>query len=147
MPEKNINFDLGVFSKIIRIAALCLFLSVIITGVLNYTAARTIILGRMEDTELKNFAIMKAEIAESRILKAIETSILLADDPLLVNWFKGGEKNQNEGKFVKQRLTDIVDKANYFTVFAVSLSTNNYYINNGKILQTVDKNKPDDSWF
>jgi len=147
MPEKKSNFDIGVFSKIIRIAALCLFLSVIITGVLNYTAARTIILGRMEDTELKNFAIMKAEIAEIRILKAIETSILLADDPVLISWFKGGEKNQNEGKFVKQRLTDVVEKANYFTVFAVSLSTNNYYINNGKILQTVDKNKPDDSWF
>ena len=94
MPGKKSNFDIGVFSKIIRIAAFCLFLSVIITGVLNYTAARTIILGRMEDTELKNFAIMKAEIAESRMLKAIEASLLLAEDPVLKSWFKGGEKNQ-----------------------------------------------------
>ncbi len=147
MPGEKSNFDIGIFSKIIKIAALCLFLSVIITGLLNYTAARTIMLNRMEDTELKNFALMKAEIAEGRIQKAIEASLLLAEDPVLKSWFKDGEKNQIEGKFVKQRLTDIVEKGKYFTVFAVSNSTKNYYVSNGKILQKVDRTKPDDSWY
>ena len=145
--RKGNTVNLGVFSRIIRLATVFIFIPVIITGILNYVSARSIFLSRMENTELINTAKMKASMAKELISRAIETSLLLADDPSLSEWFASGEKNEEAGRFAKQRLTDIVDRAKYFTVFAVSSSTHRYYVKDGKILQTVDENNPDDVWF
>ncbi len=147
MSARKYSDNFGVFSKIIRVATLSIFLAVIFTGVFNYLFARKIMLDRMQRTELINFAGMKADLAESRINKAIETSKLLACDPLIERWFAEGESDELISGLAKDRLSRIVHEANYFTVFAVSLTTKNYYIDGGKILQVVDKNKPDDSWF
>ena len=84
---------------------------------------------------------------QTQLSKAIETSLILANDPALIKWFEEEEKDEKLGQLVKDRLTKLVKDYNYFTVFAVNKFTKHYWTNDNKLIDTVSEKDPDDSWF
>jgi hypothetical protein len=84
----------------------------------------------IREEQLLSFVEASQSDIQMVIEKAIETSIILADDPTLVKWFSEGEKNPELGDLAKAKLTGI-NKSGYFTVFAVNNVTKNYWSEGG----------------
>lgn len=84
---------------------------------------------------------------ESRIAAAIDTSVLLAADPVIEVWLTEGEPEGALQELVLQRLDRLTTAADYFTSFLVSSRSGNYWANGMTLLDTMSQDDPDDSWF
>lgn len=115
-------------------------------SIINFYTVRKALIKDIREEQLLSFVEASQSDVQMVIEKAIETSILLAEDPTLVKWFSEGEKDPELGKLAKDKLTGI-NKAGYFTVFAVNNVTKNYWSENNKLLDVVSESDPDDSWF
>ncbi len=138
---------LGLSQKLLAAALLSMVLAVSITGGISYIMASSSIMEKLEDTDMKNIAELKAGKIDARLGRAIESSRMLASDPLLNQWFLSGEKNQNQGRLAKNRLTILEKDYDYFTVFAVSNISRHYWTSGGRLLDTVSRSDNDDKWF
>lgn len=133
--------------KIMLIMGIALFISTASTGLLGYFVSKQILTNKVVSTDIVNLADKKSSELESIIGKAVETSMGLADDPVTLKWFRGGEKDEVLGQLAKQRLTHITKQFGYPSVSAVSRKTFHYWTSNGKLLDTISKNDPHDVWF
>ena len=115
-------------------------------SIINFYTVRKALIKDIREEQLLSFVEASQSDVQMVIEKAIETSILLAEDPTLVKWFSEGEKDPELGKLAKDKLTGI-NKSGYFTVFAVNNVTRNYWSENNKLLDVVSESDPDDSWF
>ncbi|WP_430932249.1 sensor histidine kinase [Saccharicrinis sp. 156] len=84
---------------------------------------------------------------QSILQKAIETSELLAEDPTIVSWFKGKEKDDDLKQLALQRLDYLYKNYKYSTVFAVSNLTNNYWKEGFELMDVISEEDSDDCWF
>ncbi|HNV51246.1 MAG TPA: methyl-accepting chemotaxis protein [Tenuifilaceae bacterium] len=115
-------------------------------SIINFYTVRKALIKDIREEQLLSFVEASQSDIQMVIEKAVETSILLAEDPTLVKWFADGEKDPELGKLAKDKLTGI-NKSGYFTVFAVNNITKNYWSENGKLLDVVSESDQDDSWF
>lgn len=115
-------------------------------SIINFYTVRKALIKDIREEQLLSFVEASQSDIQMVLEKAVETSILLAEDPTLVKWFADGEKDPELGKLAKDKLTGI-NKSGYFTVFAVNNVTKNYWSENGKLLDVVSESDPDDSWF
>ena len=136
----------GISGKLMAVSVLCIITAVSLCGGIGYLVAYQTLLGRMEAVDIPNIVQIKADRIEARLSRAIETSMLLSTDPVLKAWFESGDRS-SEGELAKKRLTSVRDSGAYFTVFAISNRTYNYWIADGKLLQTISRSDPDDKWF
>lgn len=84
---------------------------------------------------------------ESKIVSAIDSSILLAKDPTIEMWLSEGEPANELLDLVLHRLNRLTTVADYFTSFLVSVGTGAYWSEGFKQIDTVQRDDPDDSWF
>ena len=78
---------------------------------------------------------------------AIETSLVLADDPTVHEWLRRGEPEGMLQELVLERLDRLTVSQDYFTTFLVSARSNNYWSEDFTLLKTVSPDDADDSWF
>jgi serine phosphatase RsbU (regulator of sigma subunit) len=88
-----------------------------------------------------------ASNVDGRIERAKETSLLLAQDPEIIRWVSSGEKDEQAGKDAAEKIQRMAKEFNYSNTFIVSSITNHYWAENGQIINTINKNNPDDQWF
>src|SRR6056297_1460003 len=88
----------------------------------------------------------KAEV-EVPVASAIETSIILADDATLHEWYRQGEPEGMLRELVLTRLDRLTTSQSYFTSFFVSAQTFDYWMDGRQRLSQVSPDDPDDSWF
>lgn len=129
------------------IIGIALFISTTSTGLLGYFVSKQILTNKVVSTDIVNLADKKSSELESLIGKAVESSLSLADDPTLLSWFRGREKNNQLGQLSKARLSHMGAKYDYPSVSAANARTLNYWGSGGKLLDTVSKNDPSDIWF
>jgi hypothetical protein len=93
--------------KLLVVAAGAIALAVMITGSAAYLVARYAMLDRLETTDIRNIAELKAGQISVRMGRAIETSRLLAEGPAGIEWFRSGENDPVSGRIFKNMLTDM----------------------------------------
>lgn len=133
-------------ARILTLMEVLVLLMIFSLSIINFYTVRKALIKDIREKQLLTFVEASQSDLQMVIEKAIETSILLASDPTLIKWFADGEKDSELGKLVKDKLTQI-HQAGYFTVFAVSNITKNYWEQNGNLLDTISEKDPDDSWF
>ncbi len=84
---------------------------------------------------------------ETQIASAIETSLVLADDPTLHEWLEQGEPEGTLQDLVLQRLDRLTTSQDYFTTFLVSAESNDYWADGFRLIKQVSRDDADDSWF
>ncbi len=79
--------------------------------------------------------------------KAIETSVGLASDPTLIQWFTSNESSDSLKQLSLKKVDSMVKEFGYLTAFAVNASTHNFWSSNYQLLDVVSEEDDDDSWF
>lgn len=133
--------------KIVLFACLVIVLSVSIIGAASYIITNNAVVDKLKSKDLVYIAQSISSKIEGRIDRAKEISISLARDPAVMKWVQDGEKDEELGGFAKQKITDIAASYDYSNSFIVSAVTNHYWAEGGKLIDTMSKNDPDDSWF
>jgi methyl-accepting chemotaxis protein len=127
-------------------AIVTLTLAVSLTGTLSYSMAKSVLIRKLKSEDLLHLANLKAERIESRLGKALETSLGLARDPLIVAWFQSYETNYDYRFLVQKRLDNLIDFSDYYGAFAANILTKNYHKPKGEITY-LKETDPRHQWF
>lgn len=122
-------------------------LSVLIMGWVHYYSVSQSIMQDVYNKQLINN--LRAHQSDILVIleKALETSISLADDPALIDWF-GSDNPDPKVKDIALRKMDYLHHTlGYPTIFAVSTKTKEYWHENFHLLDIVSIDDPDDKWF
>ena len=133
--------------KVIALACLSIALSVLLIGGLSYFITERAVLNKLKSKDLIFIIKSIAEKIDGRIAMAKEASLILAKDPLLVEWVEGKEKDTRLGKLALQQITNMTKDYSYDNSFIVSAITGHYWAEKDKLIDTISENDPDDSWF
>ena len=133
--------------KVIVLASTLIVLSTSLIGFMSYRITQQEVIKNLKTVDLTVLARSIASQVEGRIDRALETSRMLADNPAVMEWVAGGEKDEQIGSLVKRMLTDMPSQYDYTNSFVVSAVTGQYWSEAGEVLNVVSKNKPDDAWF
>ncbi len=123
-----------------------LIVTVSLVFLMNTNVSNKIIQDLQEQRLNEYIESAKSEI-QAQILKAMETSLLLADDKVLNKWFSEGEPDGEFKELALEKLDVLTKKYKYEASFAVNIITKNFWSSNYTLVQKVSKNEPDDSWF
>lgn len=134
-------------TKILALIGSLVVLIILSLTIINFYTVRKTLIKDIRENQLLSFMEASQSNIQMVIEKAMETSIVLAKDPLLVKWFQEGEKDAALGELAKAKLTSLNSEMGYFTVFAVSDITKNYWAEGGKLLDVISETDPDDSWY
>ena len=124
-----------------------IFSIIVILSVINYTTVKNTLLDDIRQNQLPAFVEAAQSDLKSTLESGMETSQILADDPLLIEWFKSGEADTTQKKLVLEKINMFSEQMGYPSVFAVNNQTKNYYTEGFKLLDVVSSDDPDDSWF
>ncbi|WP_219644541.1 SpoIIE family protein phosphatase [Cohnella sp. CFH 77786] len=138
-------YDGSVF-KVMLLAAVLLVLSTTLIGAVSYRITQNEIVKKLKSQELGTIAKSVSSRVEERIGRAVETATMLADDPLIIEWVKGGEQDARLGEGILAKLRSIPDELDYTTASVLSNETKHYWSDHG-LLKTVSPGDPDDDWF
>ncbi|MFC5470876.1 SpoIIE family protein phosphatase [Cohnella suwonensis] len=128
------------------LAAVLLVLSTTLVGVLSYRITRNEVVKKLKTNELDTIAKSISSRVEERIARAVESSTMLADDPIVLEWLKGGERDSRLGEAILKKLKNIPASLDYTTASVTSVGTKQYWSDRG-LLQVVSPDDPDDDWF
>ena len=145
MPQ-NLFYDKGML-KIVVLACLVIFLSVLLTGIANYRITRNEIVKVLKQRNLVYVVDSIDARISSRIDRAKETTLLLARDPLVIEWMAGGELDGQLGDYAKGRIDALAKQYDYSSAFLVSATTRRYFGADFRIKQKMERNDPGAKWF
>ncbi|WDP91686.1 MAG: methyl-accepting chemotaxis protein [Desulfobacter sp.] len=115
-----------------------------VSGFVSNSISFNIIYDRISSKEAPASVSYIAETFEKKMDKSMAISMLIGDNPHIIQWIKGGEPKDAEPLAIEY-LKKIKENDMDF-VFLVSAPSKAYYTDKG-IFKTVDKNNPRDSWF
>lgn len=116
-------------------------------GFAHFTTAKTSLYREFREKHL--LAALKASQSsfQATLQRALETSVLLAEDPALSLWFLGGETDE-ELKTLSLKLLDNLQKNHgYPTVFAANRISKNYWGQDFRLMDVLSEEDSDDDWF
>lgn len=132
--------------KFIAISLFSLSIAVILVGTLSYFWAKNLLIKKLKTEDLVQLAQLKVEKIETQLGKAIETSVSLASDPLILQWIENLEQDDQLTRLSFQKLNTIVSNLKYNSAFVSSLLTKNYYAHSNRKL-FLDPKNPENEWF
>jgi len=133
--------------QILSLVGTLVIVIIISQGAINFFTVKKTLIQDVREKQLISFVEASQSNIQMVLEKAIETSTLLAQDPVITTWFKQGETNDTLGTLAKERLNAIVNEQDYFTVFAVNDKTKNYWAEGGKLMEVISRSDSDDSWY
>jgi serine phosphatase RsbU (regulator of sigma subunit) len=133
--------------KLVIIALVIMVLSISFFSMYSYLVVKKAIVHKLKSQDLLYIVQSIASKIDTRIARAQETSLILAEDPFIKKWLEDGEKDDNLGRAIKRKITNINRHYDYSKTFIVSAITHHYWTKNGQLLDTVSQTDPDDSWF
>lgn len=146
LDVKKIDMKMSIGTKFTVLGLILIVIAISTTSGVSYFFARRSITQKIQKEDLINIVQLKAEKIDKELALAIETSIILADDPFLNKWFEDYEKDEELARQVRNKLKMYTDKYDYSAVFAVSKYTGHYW-NEEKMIDIVSEDDDDDSWF
>ena len=133
--------------QILSLVGTLVIVIIISQGAINFFTVKKTLIQDVRKKQLISFVEASQSNIQMVLEKAIETSTLLAQDPVLTTWFKQGETNDTLGTLAKERLNAIANEQDYFTVFAVNDKTKNYWAEGGTLMEVISRSDSDDSWY
>ncbi|MEK3911172.1 SpoIIE family protein phosphatase [Paenibacillus sp. FSL H7-0331] len=149
-PETNLKakpaFDSGV-TKVMILASVLIVFSIVLIGTFVYFFTENEVVKKLKSRDLETIAESISSKVDARIDKEIETSLVFANDPTLLKWLQDGENNATLEAMVHQKTNYLHQNLGYSTTFIASTKSRHYWDENGKIIDTISEQDPDDSWF
>lgn len=143
---QNLFYDKGML-KIVVFACLTIFLSVLLTGIANYTITRNEIVKVLKQRNLVYVVDSIDARISGRIDRARETALLLARDPMIIEWLEGGEADERLGAYAKGRVDALAKQYDYSSAFLVSAATRRYFGADFRVRQEMERSDPESKWF
>lgn len=100
------------------------------------SASKSVIL-KLLSSDLKAIVELKAAKLGIKLNRAIETSLILSSDPLIIHWFQTNEKDFLSGELVKKKILDILLNYEYSNVFVVNHSNKHNYLGKNKVIENL----------
>ncbi|MCL6638294.1 MAG: SpoIIE family protein phosphatase [Firmicutes bacterium] len=133
--------------RVILFASVIIVFSMVLVGSTVYLLTEKEVVRKLKDKDLVYIVESVASKIDGRIERAVETSLLMARDPEIIEWVAGGEKDGAAAGHIRQRLVDLPGKYDYSNSFVVSATTGHYWAENGQIIDTMSKDNPHHAWF
>lgn len=140
------GYDRGVL-RVIALACVLIVFSMLLIGSLVYRFTEKEMVDKLKEKDIITIADMIASKVDGRILRAKETSLVLAHDPTVKEWVLEEERDQQLGEAALHKMGDLADSFDYTNAFIVSALTGHYWSEEGVIIDTMTRNDPDDDWF
>ncbi len=144
--KSNPLYDSGTMKVILFAGALIVF-SMVLVGALVYSFTEREIIQKLKTKDLLHIAQSMAARIDGRIERAKESSLALAHDPVILDWVASAEKKLTLKESAIGKINSLVSELGYHNSFIVSNVTSHYWDENGKLLDVISKDDPDDSWF
>ncbi len=132
--------------KIIVPVVLIIGLGVLFTGIMGTFVSRNIFQSKVQTRYIQNFVTDSTSVIESEMTKAINASILLAQDPAIIRWIEGQEEDPLLSELILERLRLLKEKQGFFKSFIASGTSHNYWAN-GSLSFILNPDNPEDGWF
>lgn len=144
--RKDPLYDTGV-TKVTAFATILIVISITLTGIIAYYITKEQSVKKLKESDLVYIAGSIASKIDGSIERALETSLMLSIDPEIKNWIAGGEKPGVQADRIMEKLAALKDSFSYSNSFIVSVPSRQYWSENGKVIDVVSKDDPDDDWF
>ena len=140
--------------RIILMACIIISLAVVITGFLGYSNTKKALIDKAKSQDIIFIVKSMASKIDARISRAVETSYILARDPLSIQWIEGEEEDKNAENLVLKKIDNLASSYDYSNVFIAGIKTRHYYFRensdenktNEKFV-ALSQSNPADSWF
>lgn len=140
MPDRSVT-------KVTLFGGAVIVFAVLLVGWLVYSVTQREAVDKLKTKDLLHLADSIAAKVDGQIRKAKETSLLMAEDPNVIDWVAGGERDDALGAVVKRKLAQLTSEHGYDNSFLVSAVSNRYWGESGSVLRTMSRNVPQDAWF
>lgn len=121
--------------------------SILLIGFLVYNFTEKSAVDKLKHKDLPLLAELISGKIESRITRAEEISVYLSNNPQILSWVADKEKDDQLKAYAMQRIQSLTHDFDYNNSFIVSALTHHYWSEEGRIIDTVSKEDPDDTWF
>lgn len=146
VPKASSTYDKSTV-KVIVLACIVIVLSILFTGVIGYYITQKAVVNKLKNQDLIYIIESMAAKIDGRIKRAQETSLVLSEDPVVLAWIAGREKDETLGNYARQKITSLAKQYDYSNSFIVSNLTGHYWAEKDKLIDTMNPKDPDDSWF
>lgn len=136
--------------KIVIAGCLAILVALLVMSFTSIAITRNAVVYRLKTSDLRNMAGALAATIDGRIDKAVDASLLLANDPMLIRWVQSRDTDEEAGEIVTGKLGELVSGFGYDTAFLTSNLTYHYWSYTGegfRLLSVMDPGNPADSWF
>jgi serine phosphatase RsbU (regulator of sigma subunit) len=139
-------YDKGTM-KVIVLACVVIVFSVVLTGVSSYFITQGEVLEKLKTRDMVHIISAIASRIDGRLERAKEAALMLAEDPAVIEWVAGGERDEALGRHVKNKITKMAWNHDYSNAFVVSAVTGHYWAEGGRLIDVMSETDPDDIWF
>lgn len=136
--------------KLVIIGCLAIVVALLFMSITSMVITRNAVIHKLKNGDIENSASSITAVIEGRIEKAVDASLMMADDPNVIKWVQSGEKDQEAGKIVRGKMNKLVRDFGYDTSFLVSDVSKNYWSSHGdkfELLDVVSKEDYSDDWY
>lgn len=145
-PIKDGIYDSGTI-KVVVFACIIIILAVVFTGSISYFITRNAVVDKLKSRDLIYVIESISAKIDGRIERAKESSLILAQDPTIIQWIAGAETDERLGAYSRQKINDIAQHYDYANSFIVSAVTKHYWAEGSKLIQVMSETSPSDKWF
>lgn len=122
-------------------------LTIVLLGWVHFVSVKRALLKDIREKQLLTNLSAAQSSLQAILLKGIETSELLAEDPALMTWFSGNGQDEHARILGLQQLDRLHKNYNYAAVFAINNRNLNYWQQEFQLMDIVSKDDLDDSWY
>ena len=136
--------------KVIVIGCMAIITALLVMSITSILIMNKAVVQKLKTNDLGNLAESIGAVIEGKIDRAVDASLMLANDPIVKSWIENEEKDESEGRLVQYKMEDLVNSFGYDTSFLVSDVTKHYWSFHSdtfELLDTVSIDDPDDRWF
>ncbi|PKM90608.1 MAG: hypothetical protein CVU87_01975 [Firmicutes bacterium HGW-Firmicutes-12] len=138
--------------RIVILGCITIVVALISMSILSMIITSNAVLNKLKTSDLQNMARSISVFVEGKIDKALDISVLLANDPTVVEWIQKEEQSRLEGEIVQVKMAELVNDFEYDVCFLTSAVTNHYWSYSSVdkefvLLDTVTQTDSSDMWF
>jgi len=132
--------------RVIVLACLSITFAVFFMGLAGYRITERAVIDKLKNQDLGFIVQSIASKVDGRITRAKETSLIMADDPLLLKWVSAGQSDPQIQSLSQEKIKQIAHNYDYNNTFVVSAITHQYWSEAG-LIDGVSPDNPNDQWF
>jgi methyl-accepting chemotaxis protein len=137
----------SLIAKIITPTLLIIIISILSSGLTSYLFTANEYNTSVKIGYLNNLSRSLSGPVEVRVAQAIETSRNLAENPLIRDWLRNGEQQEELKNYVLEHLDMLTREFDYFTTFLVGEITKHFWADGFRLLNIISETRSDDSWY